>query len=248
VNIAGYRVTDDHGDRLRVQARAVLTAEPNVVPDVAIGLDRLCRAAVDELGFDQVSVTLMTTAGSSVLVASAGLPGPGIQELQFDLGEGPGPDAYAAGRPVLIPDLRSCDGRWPGFAAAAIERGTEAVFTFPLQLGAVRFGVLTCARAEAGSLVQRELSAGLIFAEVATELLLDSSPTGDHPDPQLHAAIHVHDEVYQAQGMVTVDLAVSLDAALARMRAAAYAEGISLQELAADIVAGGRRLRGTGDP
>ena len=248
MNIAGYRVTDDHGDRLRVQARAVLPAEPNVVPDVAIGLDRLCRAAVDELGFDQVSVTLMTTAGSSVLVASAGLPGPGIQELQFDLGEGPGPDAYAAGRPVLIPDLRSCNGRWPGFAAAAIERGTEAVFAFPLQLGAVRFGVLTCARAEAGSLGQRELSAGLIFAEVATELLLDSSPTGDHPDPQLHAAIHVHDEVYQAQGMVMVDLAVSLDVALARMRAVAYAEGSSLQELAADIVAGRRSLRGTGEP
>ena len=248
MKIAGYRVTDDHGDRLRVQARAVLPAEPNVVPDVAIRLDRLCRAAVDELGFDQVSVTLMTTAGSSVLVASAGLPGPGIQELQFDLGEGPGPDAYAAGRPVLIPDLRSCNGRWPGFAAAAIERGTEAVFTFPLQLGAVRFGVLTCARAEAGSLGQRELSAGLIFAEVATELLLDSSPTGDHPDPQLHAAIHVHDEVYQAQGMVMVDVAVSLDVALARMRAVAYAEGSSLQELAADIVAGRRTLRGTGEP
>ena len=248
MKIAGYRVTDDHGDRLRVAARAVLPAEPNVVPHVAIGLDRLCRAAVDELGFDQVSVTLMTTAGSSVLVASAGLPGPGIQELQFDLGEGPGPDAYAAGRPVLIPDLRSCSGRWPGFAAAAIERGTEAVFTFPLQLGAVRFGVLTCARAEAGSLGPRELSAGLIFAEVATELLLDSSPTGDHPDPELHAAIHVHDEVYQAQGMVMVDLGVSLDVALARMRAVAYAEGSSLQELAADIVAGRRTLRGTGEP
>ena len=225
MTIAGYRVTDDHGDRLREQARAVLPAEPNVVPDVAIGLDRLCRAAVQELGFDQVSVTLMTTAGSSVLVASAGPPGPGIQELQFDLGEGPGPDAYAAGRPVLIPDLRTCQGRWPGFASAAIERGTAAVFAFPLQLGAVRFGVLTCVRAEAGSLGKRELSAGLIFAEVATELLLDSSPTGDHPDPQLHAAMHAHDEVYQAQGMVMVDLAVPLDVALARMRAVAFAEG-----------------------
>ena len=94
---------------------------------------------------------------------------------------------------------------------------------------------------------KRELSAGLIFAEVATELLLDSSPTGDHPDPQLHAAIHVHDEVYQAQGMVMVDLAVSLDVALARMRAVAFAEGVSLQELGAAIVAGRRSLRGTDD-
>ena len=248
MDIAGYRVTDDHGDRLREEARAVLPAEPHVVPDVAIGLDRLCRAAVDELGLDQTWVTLMTSAGSSVLVASAGRFGPGIQELQFDLGEGPSPDAYASGRPVLIADLQTCRGRWPGFASAAIERGAVAVFSFPLQLGAVRFGVLTFVRALAGPLTHRELSAGLIFAEVATELLLDSSPTGDNPDPQLRAAIHVHDEVYQAQGMVMVDLAVPLDVALARMRAAAFAEGVSLQELAAEIVAGRRTLRGTDNP
>lgn len=247
MNIAGYRVTDDHGDRLREHARAILPADPNVVPDVAIGLDHLCRSAVLELGLDQVSVTLMTTAGSSALVASAGPPGPGIQELQFDLGEGPGPDAYAAGRPVLIPDLRTCRGRWPGFASAALDRGTAAVFAFPMQLGAVRFGVLTCVRAAAGALGKRELSAGLIFAEVATGLLLDSSPTGDHPDTQLHAAMHARDEIYQAQGMVMVDLAVPLDVALARMRAVAFTEGASLQELSADIVAGRRRLRGTDD-
>jgi hypothetical protein len=221
LHIAGYRVTDDHGDRLRQQTRAVLPAEPHVVPDVVIGLDRLCQAAVRELDLDQVSVTLMTTAGSSVLVASAGVPGPGIQEFL---------------------------GRWPGFASAAIERGTGAVFAFPLQLGAVRFGVLTCVRAEARPLGTRELNAGLIFAEVATELLLDSSPTGDNPDPQLHAAMHVHDEVYQAQGMVMVDLATPLEVALARMRAVAFAEGVSLQDLSADIVSGRRTLRGTDDP
>ena len=231
-----------------MQARAVLPAEPHVVPDVAIGLDRLCQAAVQELRLDQVSVTLMTPEGSSVLVASAGPTGPGIQELQFDLGEGPGPDAYAAGRPVLVPDLLSFRGRWPGFAPAATERGAAAVFAFPLQLGAVRFGVLTCIRTEVGSLGKRELSAGLIFAEVATELLLDSSPTGDPPDPQLRTAIHAHDEVYQAQGMVMVDLAVSLDAALARMRAVAFADGISLLDLSQQIVTGQRRLRGTDDP
>jgi GAF domain-containing protein len=233
---------------LREQTRAVLPAEPNVVPDVAMGLERLCRAAVQELGLDQVSTTLMTSAGSSVLVASAGPVEPGIQELQFDLGEGPGPDAYAAGRPVLVPDLRSVGGRWPGFAPAAIERGTAAVFAFPLQLGAVRFGVLTGARTAAGPLGEQELSAGLIFAEVATELLLDNSPTKDHPDPQLRAAMRVHDEVYQAQGMVMIDLAVSLDVALARMRAVAFSEATSLQELSAEIVAGRRTLRGTEDP
>lgn len=248
MDIAGYRVTDDHGDRLREQARAVLPGEANVVPDVAVGLDRLCRAATQQLDLDQVSVALMTTAGSSVLVATAGVPGPEIQELQFDLGEGPSTDAYAAGRPVLVSDLRTCLGRWPGFAPAALERGTAAVFAFPLQLGAVRFGALTCARARAGRLDEQELTACLIFAEVATELLLDSSPTGDHPDPRLHAAIHVHDVVYQAQGMVMVDLSATLESALARMRAVAFAENLSLQELAAEIVTGGRSLRTVEDP
>jgi len=246
--IASYRVTDDHGDGLREHTRAVLASEPNVVPDVVIGLERLCRAAALELTLDQVSVTVRTAAGSSVVVASSGPTELGIDELQFDLGEGPGQDAYAAGRPVLVPDLRSSEARWPGFASAAIQRDVLGVFAFPLQLGAVRFGVLTCVRNAAGPLGPQELTSCLIFAEVATELLLDSSPTGAHPDPDLRAAIQVHHEVYQAQGMLTVDLGVTLEVALARMRAAAFSEGVSLQQLAADIVAGRRTLRGSDDP
>jgi ANTAR domain-containing protein len=243
MGITDYRVTDDHGDGLREHTRAVLPSEPNIVPDVAIGLERLCRAAARELALDQVSVTLMTAAGSSVVVACTGLLDVAVDELQFDLGEGPAQDAYAAGRPVLVPDLRASDGRWPGFSSGAIQSDVLGVFSFPLQLGAVRFGVLTCVRRVAGPLGQDELTACLIFAEVATELLLDSSPTGTHPDPDLRTATQSRSEVYQAQGMVMIDLGVTLEVALARMRAAAFAEGVSLHQLAADIVAGRRSLR-----
>jgi hypothetical protein len=246
--IAGYRVTDDQGDGLREHTRAVLDSEPNVVPDVAIGLARLCRAAALELALDHVSVTVMTVAGSSAVVASSPSDDLGVDELQFDLGEGPAQDAFAAGRPVLVPDLRASDGRWPGFASASIQRDVLGVFSFPLQLGAVRLGVLTCARRVAGALASQELTACLIFAEVATELLLDSSPTGAQPDPDLRSALRWRNEVYQAQGMVMVDLGVTLEVALARMRATAFADGVSLQHLAADIVAGRRTLRPGEDP
>jgi ANTAR domain-containing protein/GAF domain-containing protein len=245
--IADYRVTDDHGDGLREHTRAVIPSEPDVVPDVAIGLERLCRAAALELALDEVTVTVMTRTGTSVLVASSGPPELGVDELQFDLGEGPGHEAYAAGRPVLVPDLMASDGRWPGFSSAAIQRDILGVFCFPLQLGAVRFGVMTCVRRAAGALGPQELTSCLIFAEVATELLLDSSPTGAHPDPDLRSAMQSRAEVYQAQGMVSVDLGVTLEVALARMRAAAFADGVSLHQLAADIVAGRRTLR-TSDP
>ena len=53
-------------------------------------------------------------------------------------------------------------------------------------------------------------------------------------------------QLFQAQGMVMVQLGVSLADALARIRAHAYAENRSLAEVAADVVA--RRLRFDTDP
>ena len=49
-------------------------------------------------------------------------------------------------------------------------------------------------------------------------------------------------EVYQAQRMVMVDLGVSIDEAMARIRGHAYAEGRHLSDVAKDIVAGKLRL------
>jgi AmiR/NasT family two-component response regulator len=49
-------------------------------------------------------------------------------------------------------------------------------------------------------------------------------------------------EVYQAQGMLTVDLGVSITEAMARLRACAYAEGRVLSEVAKDVVEGKLKL------
>ncbi len=213
-----------------------------------MGLQRLCNAAAAELAFDGVSVTLMTTAGTFAMVAASDLHLRRLEELQFDLGEGPAREVFASGRPVLVPDLRAETSRWPGFAPAAVSEHMLAVFTFPLQLGAVRFGVLTCLGSGPRRIVGDELSACLIFTEVATELLLDSSPGGSHPDPDLREALASRSEVYQAQGFLMVELGTSLSDALAQMRATAYAEGVTLHDLAADIIAGRRTLTLRTDP
>jgi AmiR/NasT family two-component response regulator len=49
-------------------------------------------------------------------------------------------------------------------------------------------------------------------------------------------------EVYQAQGMVMVDLGVGLDEALVRLRGHAFVEGRPVAAVARDIVAGRLRL------
>ncbi|MDQ3485622.1 MAG: ANTAR domain-containing protein [Actinomycetota bacterium] len=217
------------------------------MPDVAVGLRRLTSAIADELGLIGATVALRTSTGNEAVTASSGDGHQGLDELEFSLGEGPGVDALSVGRPMLEFDLASASGRWPGYAPAAVRAGARAAYAFPLQLGAVRFGVLTLYSSTARRLENHELSQCLIFAEVATELLLDSSTSGsaDRPDPDLQEAMHIRTEVYQAQGMVTVALDVSLGEALARMRAFAYAEGYDLNGLAAAIVA--RRIRLTRD-
>ena len=67
-----------------------------------------------------------------------------FDELQFTLGEGPGPDAVRTGSPVVEPDLdRVRPERWPALLPAARDLGVHGVCCFPLGIGAIRVGVLT---------------------------------------------------------------------------------------------------------
>jgi len=117
------------------------------------------------------------------------------------------------------------------------------VFAFPLQVGAVRLGVFDVFRARAGPLSADELRRALSFAEVAVTTLLDGQAVAgpDAAADGLAEAVDNRAEVFQAQGMIMVQLGVSISEAIARMRAYAFAENQSLAEVARDVV--GRRLR-----
>jgi len=173
-----------------------------------------------------------------------------LAELQLTLGEGPGPDAAASGGPVLASDLGEVGAvrRWPVFSPAARQAGAAAIFAFPLQVGAIRAGVMGLYRDRPGPLSGSQLGDALVFADTATLLLLDaqdqtagdaaagSGPGGQPPDLALHRA-----EIDQATGMLTEQLGVGIEEAFIRLRAYAYAHDRGLSDLARDIVA--RRLR-----
>jgi hypothetical protein len=177
-----------------------------------------------------------------------------LEELQLTLGEGPAADAFASGGPVLTSDLSAGEtaGRWPGFAPAAREAGAAAIFTFPLQIGAIRPGVLSLYRKHPGPLSMDGLGDALVFADTATLLLLDgqdqnagagarAGPAGQPEELALHRA-----EIDQAAGMLTEQLETDIEEAFARLRAYAYAHDQRITEVARDIVA--RRLRLYPDP
>ena len=227
---------------------AAFIAQQPTTPDQPAGvvgmLQRLCGAAVHALSASGVGLSVMAANGIRGITAASDPVSERIEELQFLLGEGPCIDAFATRRPVLVPDL--ADGamnRWPVYAPAVHADGVRAVFAFPLQVGAALLGVLDVFRARPGSLTGEELRQALTFADVAVTTLLDgqqSAQAGASADG-VDEAILSKAEVYQAQGMVMVQLGVTLGEALARMRAHAFAHNRRLDQVARDVLA--RRLR-----
>ena len=152
------------------------------------------------------------------------------------------------GSPVLIPDLSPVAQRWPGFAPAAVAAGVRALFAFPLQAGAIRVGVLSLYRAAPGPLTPQQLADALVFADVALQLLLDSASgiSGLDGYRPLDGLSDSRAEVYQATGMISVQLGVTMEEALVRLRAHAFAAGTPLDDIAGDVVK--RLLRFDPDP
>jgi ANTAR domain len=178
-----------------------------------------------------------------------------LAELQLTLGEGPVPDVYATGAPVLASDLgdTDIDRRWPVFAQAARGAGAAAIFAFPLQIGAIRSGVLGLYRGQAAPLSALQFGDALIFADTATLLLLGTQhhaangvPASPGPAGQPATLALGHAEIDQAAGMLTEQLGVSITNAYLRLRAYAFVNDLRLTDVARDIVA--RRLRLRPDP
>jgi hypothetical protein len=167
-----------------------------------------------------------------------------IEDLQYTLGEGPGIDAHAAGRPVAEPDLqRPWHVRWPLLTEPAVAAGAAALFSFPFRQGGVRMGALTLHQRHPGPLSDAQHSDALAMADVVFSLVL-ALQSGASPGTltvELEALAGARAEVHQAAGMVSVQLAVGVAEALARLRARAFRDGLPLATLAGDIVA--RRIR-----
>ncbi len=235
---------DDRMARM-VQANRLIDDEPGRAGGhggTSWRLEGLCSALTRALPASGVGLSLLT--GDNVgggTIAASDPKSRALEELQFTLGEGPCIDAYASRRPVLEPDLRGRGSRrWPGYTPAAWQHGVRAVFAFPLQVGAARAGALDIYRAEAGPLTPEALAQAFTFADVAMGVLVDGQARAGEAQscPDLDDAMANRLEVYQAQGMVMVDLDVSIEEAMARLRAHSFAEERAIGDVAKDIVGG----------
>ncbi|GLY30914.1 GAF domain-containing protein [Kineosporia sp. NBRC 101731] len=202
-------------------------------------LQCLCRAATRALPVTGAAISVMVAGGTQGLAAASDTRSELVEELQFTLGEGPCLDARSQGRPVLVPDLAGESGaRWPAYTSAAMEHGVEAVFAFPMRIGAVRLGVLDMYRARPGVLPPDAFDLAQVFTGVALTGLLDAHEVmgADRLAYEISQVSRYRVEVYHAQGMLQVQLGVGPESALLRLRAEAYLQGRRLGDVARDIV------------
>jgi hypothetical protein len=161
-----------------------------------------------------------------------------IDELQFDLGEGPGWAAVGAARPVFIPDLRDHpDGRWPLFDDAVREVPARGLFVFPLLVNATRVGVLTLYRSAPGPLTDAAAHTATILAQVIAPELAQRILTPDPVDRANSADPNDRSEIYQATGVVMAQLELTPETAYARIQAYALTTGTTMAQVAAAVLA-----------
>jgi hypothetical protein len=231
----------EDGRRTRIMA-AVTGKDATAGADELV--QRLCRFAVEEMALSGCALVLMSGAESASVLAGAGRHARTVTGLQMELGEGPCLQAHAYGIPVLLPDLSAQSAsRWPAFAAAALAAGVHAEFSLPLSVGSSGIGTLDLCRDRTGMLSDEHMADALVAADIARDAVLYQQYASGGPGlpERLAAAGPDRLVIHQATGMIAAQLDDTIANALARLRAAAFASGRPIYDLAQDVVA--RRVR-----
>jgi hypothetical protein len=162
-----------------------------------------------------------------------------IEEIQFDLGEGPIFAAFASGRPVLLADVDAVAGsRWPTFAAEVSALSVGAIYVFPLVLGAACVGAVvsygSIPRRLAGEEVERGSALGRAIAGPALDRAVRLAGVDGGGAPT--TPVELRRDVHQATGMVLAQLGITATEALSRIRGRAYSTGLTVREVSRDVI------------
>jgi ANTAR domain len=211
---------------------------------------RLCEVSAQVIGMSGAGIMLMSGDVARGSLCTTNEVSDLIEQLQYELGEGPCIDAYHQDAPMFEPDLASPQSlRWPVFAGQAVAAGARAVFGFPLQVGSVRLGALNLYRDEVGPLTDEQHADALVLADLVAQsvLVLHASAQPGALAAELDTGADFHYTVHQAAGMVSVQLGASVAQALIRLRAYAFSNGVPLADVAESVIARTLRFSATGD-
>lgn len=162
-----------------------------------------------------------------------------LDELQFDLSEGPCWQAVAHKRPVLEPALSPTHRDWPTFASAATDQGVRSMFAFPLIVGALPVGAVDLYSIPEVSLTNEQCRQAIAMSEIiGRHVLRKAIREGELPDEDAEPGGFSRRVIHQATGVVIAQLQVSPDDARLIIQGHAFAAGRPMKEIAREILNG----------
>ena len=180
--------------------------------------------------------TLGDLLGSETLSASDEVAAR-LDELQFDLGEGPCWDALNLAQPVLEPDIRvHADVRWPAFSAAIVDQRISSLFAFPLVVGPLRIGAVDLYSVDVVQLSTASARQASVLADAVGRYVLRLALEEIGGDFERTGNAFSRRLIHQATGMVIAQLRISAADAQLIIQGHAFATGSTMMDLAQRIV------------
>lgn len=199
-------------------------------------------AVAEQLGVDSAAVALFGNSGEELLVAASDDTARAAHDLEMLVGQGPARDALAGGGFVAAASL-DLAARWPQYGPGLAELGVRYVAAVPLHADRMR-GTLCVFTSRAGLPAGLSPAAERVADTLVNTVLIgafgtssDGAPHGSLFDDADYLTV-----VHQAVGMVAVQCSCDTSAALALLRARAFADGVAVQEIARRVLEDGYQL------
>ena len=208
--------------------------------DLVEVLSLLSERCVELFDAEAAGVMLVGAGGALQLLASSSERMRLLELFELQRDEGPCPDCYRSGEPVVAADLRQATERWPTFAAEALRTDFQAVHALPMRVRRDTIGALNLFRNTVGTLSEADLRAARALADVATLSILQHRSPGDAQGlaRQLQQALNVRVVIEQAKGVLAERSKVNMEEAFLLLRRYARDQHQRLNQVALDVTEG----------
>ena len=222
-------------------ARTLVELADNLVDDFDIVdlLTTLSDRCVEVLDVAAAGIMLVAPNGELRVMTSSSEAMRVVELFELQSQEGPCLDCYRSGEAVVNHDLAAA-GRWPEFAAVALEAGFRSADAVPMRLRSQVIGALNLFRSEPGALSDSDVIVAQALADVATIALLQhrTAVAAEVVNEQLTGALNSRILIEQAKGILAERHQLDMEQAFGRLRSHARNNNQRLSDLAHELVHG----------
>lgn len=236
--------TAGHEDPTVVARMYVLLAG---VDSLKAFLDELAGLAADEVDRGLSCGIAIRLADGPMSVASSDDLAERLDEVQYSAGEGPGLDAISTGRPVEVHDLDMGE-QWSAWRARGRENGVRKSLSVPLTAGDTTLGALNTYSTSAVPFTDADREATARFATKAARALAVAARLSEHTElaSHLEASLQARGVVDRATGILMAREHCTADEAAVLLETLAQRRGVSVLDVAEDLVGKAARPRDSG--